>query len=365
MQLAHFLTGNLRGRSLVMAHSSPPRKRSRGGGGSSRETTSTAIAIEDDRDESRERALSLELESSSDDDGEEEDEDEEEEEGEEEKEGPRRENAEERKRNGAGSSGGRNGESKSIGAGASATSTNDVLKTVARHTTSVLQKAWAVEKACDVALRLKRHNTRLRVRHAGVRRQRMQLVLRVITEAAKPLPVGALKAGAAPDSAPRFEQHILLSAEKAEGASSPDPEVNDAQETTVDVTDAVKTIVVRYMVRFSRYFPGRPKNIAPRACSFAECCPWCVLSSNSYVLGRASAFCVVWITCWPVTGYGLAAARSQNTHQRQSLAGDSCTRAACPAGPPSRCKLRFQRWSRSEFRRSDKSCLSSRYLQRA
>lgn len=360
-----------------MGHSSPPRKRSRGGGGSSRETTSTAIAIEDDREESRERALSLELESSSDDDdGEDEDDDDEEEE-------PQQPpaNGEDQKRNGGDLSGGRSGESQSTAAGLSVTSTSDMLKTVARHTTAVLQKAWAVEKACDVALRLKRHTTRMRVHHAGVRRQRMQLVLRVITEeAAKPMPTAASKTAAAvPVPAPRrFVQHILVSAEKKAKALSSDPPVEiESQDATIDVTDAVKTIAVRYVVRLSLTHSLQTFGRGRFARRTLVIC--LLLARHVFSLATMTRFVrnVLWCSCLPidtctvrvsrrpVTRYGLAAARSQNPHRRQTLARVSCARAARTADPPSHRKLRSQRrgWGEFTCHPIDKYfCLSSRSL---
>jgi hypothetical protein len=138
----------------------------------------------------------------------------------------------------------------------------DTLQFVERHTLEALQMAWAVEKQCDVALRLKRHTA---ATHAAtteeVLRERLRFVVSVVTEQApsdaKPTAAGLSTAGVV------FEQHVLLRATlRGEGGADDDggaggPAVavdattrDEDDPFAVDLCDDVTTVVQKLTVAY-------------------------------------------------------------------------------------------------------------------
>ena len=88
----------------------------------------------------------------------------------------------------------------------------DVLQAVGRHLGPALQRAWAVDKDCDVALRLKRHTLALESMREEFERQRLCLVIRVVTEAAAgKAEAASTSAAVAPSCA--VDQFVYVSAQ--------------------------------------------------------------------------------------------------------------------------------------------------------
>jgi len=130
---------------------------------------------------------------------------------------------------------------------------NDVLDFVAEHTTLALQNAWQVEKACDVALRLKRHTAAMQPMRDEVERQRLRLLIGVVAEQEK-------KAGS-PEALGPWQQHVRISAgnrDVADAASPRSPaEADDilsdeddqfAVDVSTDVTSILHSVVIRHKV---------------------------------------------------------------------------------------------------------------------
>ena len=184
--------------------------------------------------------------------------------------------------------------------GGSNTKLEDSLKYVARQTSAVLQKAWALEKQCDVVLRLKRHSSAQVSMQATTERQRLRLVVRIVTEEdvskremgpvqplvpapggsdatsaaftfSAPMPVQGTQAAASSEGQKvvvrrKFHQHIVISRELRDDEIQktmvedrdedvPDGEISEdafATSTLTDVTAIIKSLTVAYQA------PNRP-----------------------------------------------------------------------------------------------------------
>ena len=129
----------------------------------------------------------------------------------------------------------------------SASAPEDILKFVARHTTSCLQRAWAVEKECDIALRLKRHIVARDVALRPTERESLRLVIRVVTESGAPPGSDAATHLLLRVSSASHQQSTSKSTTRqtADGDAKHDPfSVNPAS----DISAVLKSLTVAYQV---------------------------------------------------------------------------------------------------------------------